>query len=346
MNRTELDEAYESMSSAQRAALLLIALGKKWATEIMRLLNVDEIRQISYWINQMKYVPQELTERVVQEFYDRLVKKSSLASSGGRDYLLEVLGAMMGEQRALEMADDIMAQEDNEVFRILKRVEPRQLAAYLKQEQPQTVALLLSYLDPKRSGMIIEELPEEMQIETVWRLARLDETDPEVIAAMERALNESLGGVAGSKRLKKMGGPKTVAEILNNLGTDREKMLLEAVGERDFDLATDIKDLMFVFADIVLLDDKSIQTLIKEIDNADLVMSLKGASDQVKEKIFRNISKRQVDTINDELAFMGPVKSSTVQQSQQKIINVIRKLDEEGKILIQGKGGGGDEIIA
>ena len=284
MNQQEIDESYEQMTSPQRAALLMIALGQKWATEIMRLLRVDEIKSISYWINYMKYVPQEVTERVIQEFYERLAKKTSLASSGGRDHLIDVLSGMMGEQRAQELADDIMAQEENEVFRILKRVEPKQLAAYLKQEQPQTVALLMSYLDPSRAASIIAELPEELQIELIWRLARLEDADPDVVAAMERALNESLGGVASTKRGKKVGGPKAVAEILNNLSRDQEKVLMEEISERDFDLATDIKDLMFVFADILLLDDKSIQAVIKEVDNADLVLSLKGASDQVKEK--------------------------------------------------------------
>lgn len=346
MNQAELDEQYAAMSNTQRVALLLIALGQKWATEIMRLLRVDEIKAISFWINNMKYVPQELTERVVQEFYDRLTHKTSLASSGGRDYLIDVLAGMMGEQRAQELADDLMAQEENEVFRILKKVEPKQLAAYLKQEQPQMIALLMSHLEAERSASIITELPEEMQCELVWRLARLEETDPDVIASMERALNESLGGMATGKKAKKMGGPKVVAEILNSLGKGRDKELLEELTERDFDLATEIKDLMFVFADIILLDDKSIQTLMKDVDQADLVLSLKGASDQAKDKIFRNISKRQVDTIVDELSFMGPVKSSTVQGAQQKIVNVIRKLDEEGKILIQGKGGGGDDIIS
>ena len=147
------------------------------------------------------------------------------------------------------------------------------------------------------------------------------------------------------KRMKKVGGPKAVAEILNNLDPESEKNIMEDIGEKDFDLAAEIKDLMFTFADIILLDDKSIQSVLKDVEQADLVMALKGATDQAKEKVFGNISKRQADTIEDELSFMGPVKASTVLASQQKIVNVIRKLDEEGKILIQGKGGG-DDIIA
>lgn len=345
MAEANVEEIYTEMSNAQKAALLLIALGQRWATEIMRSLKPDEVRKVSYWISKMDYVPQEVTERVIKDFYERLVRKTSLASSGGRDYLLDILSGMMGESKAQELVDDLAEAESSEVFRILKQVEPRQLATYLRQEQPQTVALMLSHLDPTRAAEIIAAMTEDMQYEVLLRLAKLEESDPEIVTAMERTLTKSLGPMASGKNAKKVGGTKLVAEILNNVGREDEKTLMEKISEADFDLATEIKDLMFVFADVVLLDDKSIQAVVKEIDAADLVLALKGASDAVKEKIFRNISKRQVDTINDELAFMGPVKASTVQGSQQKIVNIIRKLDSEGKILIQGKGGA-DDIIA
>lgn len=344
--RTSLEESYKQMTREQKAALLLIALGQKWATELMRLMKPDEIRRISYWINRMAYVPQELTERIIREFYDKLVAKTSLASSGGKDYLMDILVGMMGESRAQDLVADLSHHEESEVFKILKRVEPKKLASYLKQEQPQTVALMMSHLDPPRAASIISELPQESQIDVMVKMAKLEEADPEVVAAMEETLSESLGSMAVSgKQSKKVGGAKSVAEILNNFGRDREKGIMDRISEIDMTLAADIKELMFVFADLVLLDDKSIQTVLKEVDQADLVVSLKGASDAIKEKVFKNISKRQVDTINDELSFMGPVKSSTVQASQQKILNVVRRLDQEGKVLIQGKGGG-DDIIS
>jgi len=345
MAKMSVDEVYQEMSAPQKAALLLIALGQRWATEIMRCLRPEEVRKVSYWINRMDYVPQEVTERIIKEFYERLVRKTSLASAGGRDYLLEVLSGLMGESRAQELVEQLAEEESTEVFRILKQVDPRKLAGFLKQEQPQMVALLLSHIEAGRAGLIISALPEEVQFEVLLRMAKLEETDPEIISAMERSLTKSLGAVLSGAQPKKMGGTKMVAEILNAVPQQRERELMESISEADFDLATEIKDLMFVFADVVLLDDKSIQAVVKDIDQADLVMSLKGANDAVKEKIFRNLSKRQVDTINDELAFMGPVKASTVAQSQQKIVNVIRKLDAEGKILIQGKGGA-DDIIA
>lgn len=345
MPETSIDDALKAMPNAQKASLLLIALGQKWATEIMRLLKADEVKKISYWITRMDHVPQELTERVIKEFYERLVRKTSLASSGGRDYLLEILSGMMGESRAKEVVDDMAQQEDNDVFAVLRRGEPKQLAAYLKQEQPQTVALMLSHVDPKRAADIIAALPEAMQIEIVMRLAKLEETDPDVVAAMEKTLTQSLGAMTTGKRMQKVGGPKMVAELMNYIPREAEKTLMEKLGEKDFDLANAIKDLMFVFADIVLLDDKSIQAVLKDVDQADLLMAMKGASASVREKVFKNISKRQADTINDELAFMGPVKASVVNEAQTKIINIIRKLDQEGKILIQGKGGS-DDVIA
>ena len=344
MAKQNSDEIYLDMPPSQKTALLCIALGQRWSTAILRLLKPSEIRQVSYWINQLDYVPQELTERVIRDFYERLVKKTSLGGTGGGDYLMDVLSNLMGKSKAVDLIDELTNTEQTEVFRILRKVEPRHLAAYLKNEQPQTVALMMSYLDPSRAAMIIAEFPPEVQIDVVWRLARLEEADPDVIAAMERSLNQHLGAMAMGKKAKKVGGTKSVAEIMNNLGHDGEKIILEALQEKDFDLATEIKDLMFVFADIVLLDDKSIQTLIKDVDQADLVVALKGSPDPVKEKIFKNISKRQVDTITDELSFMGPLKASVVREAQQKIVNLVRKLDEEGKILIQGKGGG-DEVI-
>jgi flagellar motor switch protein FliG len=339
------EETYEEMANSQKTALLFIALGQKWATEMMRFLKVEEVKKISFWINRMNYVPQELTERVIRDFYERLVKKTSLSSAGGRDYLEDVLGGLMGESRARELIEDLSQQEDDEMFRILKRVDPKQLASYLKQEQTQTVALLLSYLEPTRTAAILAELPQAKQTDILMRLAKLEESDPEIVNAMERTLTKSLGKMVSDKKSMQVGGPKLVAEILNNVGRDDEKELMERLSEVDFDLAASIKELMFVFADVILLDDKSIQAVIKDVDQADLILALKGSNDTVKDKIFRNISKRQVDTINDELAFMGPVKSSTVQDAQQKIVNIIRKLDEEGKILIQGKGGS-DDVIA
>lgn len=338
------DQAYEEMTCSQKTALLLIALGQRWATEILRCLKVHEVKQVSFWINQMKYVPQELTERVIKEFYERLVRKTSLASSGGQDYLFDVLAGMMSESRAQELIDDLSQRKDTDVFKILRRVDPKQLAAYLKQEQSQTVAMLLSHLDPTRAATIMRELPDDKQTDILFRLARLEKSDPEIVSSMERALTETLGSMAKGSDAKEVGGVKLVAEILNNVDKEREKTLLEELGELDFELAADIKDLMFVFADVILLDDKSIQTLVKDVEQADLILALKGSSDAVKEKIFRNISKRQAETIEDELSFMGPVKSSQVQEAQQKIVNLIRKLDEEGSILIQGKGG--DDIIA
>lgn len=336
---------YTNMSSSQKAALLIIALGKKWATAIMRLLKPIEIKRVSFWINQINHVPQEVTEKVIREFYERLAKKTSLSSTGGQEFLEDVLGGIMGRSKAQDVIDELASTEESEVFRILRKVEPKLLAAYLKQEQPQTLALLMSYLEPDRSATIILNLPQEIQTDVIFRLARLEDADPDIIAAMERSLTSSLGTMASGRRMKKVGGPKAVAEILNHFNHDSEKNIMEAINEADFELAAEIKDLMFVFADIVLLDDKSIQTVIKEVDQTDLILALKGSPDNVKDQIFKNISKRQAESIADELAFMGPVKASSVKESQQKIVNIIRKLDEEGKVLIQGKGAG-DEVIS
>ena len=344
MATKDIEETLRDMGTSQKTALLFIALGQKWATALLRLLRADEVRKISYWINHINYVPQEVTEGVIREYYERLAKKTSLSSTGGSDYLLDVLSGIMGDGKAQDLIDELADSEEHEVFRILRQVDPRQLAAFLKQESPQTIALMLSYIDPTRAATIMSEFSSELQLQVVLRLARLENTDQDVIAAMERSITNSLSAMSSGKKMKKVGGAKAVAEILNNFGHEDEKNIMESLGEQDFDLAAQIKDLMFVFSDIILLDDKSIQLVMKDVEQGDLVMAMKGAPDDVKEKIFGNISKRQADTIEDELSFMGAVKASVVQESQQKIVNLIRKLDEEGKILIQGKGG--DDIIS
>ncbi|MDF2577049.1 MAG: flagellar motor switch protein FliG [Chlamydiales bacterium] len=350
--KTDIDTIYKGLNNSQKAALLLIALGQKWATEVMRLLSEDEVRKISFWINQMGYVPQEITEQVIKEFYDKLSRKSSLATMGGKDYLLDVLGGIMSEQQANQMLEELLSQEKHEVFRILKQVDPLQLAAHLKNEQPQTVALMMSHLPAQRAAAIVGALPEEMQLEIVVCLAKLQQSDPEIVSAVEQTLNASLTEAAKVAKqhqdaVKQLGGVKAVAEMLTNIGKTAEKNIMTKLAEKDFDLAAAIKEMMFVFDDIILLDDKSLQKVLKDVEQNDLIISLKGANETVRNKVFKNISKRQAESINDELAFMGPMKGSVVKASQQKIVNLIRKLDEEGQIVIQSKGGGGgdDDVV-
>ncbi|MBN4066762.1 flagellar motor switch protein FliG [Simkania negevensis] len=345
MDRFDAESTYRQLSNPQKAALLLIALGQKWASEIMRQLKEDEIKKISYWIGQMHYVPQELTERITKDFYERLQKQTTLTSSGGRDYLYGILAQMMGAERASELVDDLAQPKQQRAFNILKRIDPKQLATFFRHEQSQAVALIMAYLESVHAARIIEALPKEKQVEVVMRLAVLEDTDPDIVEEMEKTLKDSLSSVATGRIKKEVGGVKIVADILNSLTPTAEQFIMEQISEKDFDLATEIKELMFVFDDLVLLDDKSTQALLKEIEQDDLIVALKGANEGVVDKVFKNISKRQVSTIKDELAFMGPVKASVVHAAQQKIVNIIRKLDEEGKILISGKGGG-DEIIS
>ncbi|MDF2550345.1 MAG: flagellar motor switch protein FliG [Chlamydiales bacterium] len=343
-DRESEEISFTNPTSSQKLALLLIALGQKWATEMMRLMKPEEVKKVSFWINRINYVPQEVTEKIIREFYDKLVAKTSLASTGGREYLMDILVGMMGDSRAKELIEDLSHEEENEVFRILKRVEPRKLASYFKHEQPQTVALMMGHLDPQRAAAIISEMPNDVQFEVLMRMAKLEETDQDIVNAMEESLTATLGSVGVGKKSKKVGGAKAVAEVLNFFRREGSKSIMDRISETDVNLAGEIKDMMFVFTDIVLIDDKSMQSVLKEIEQADIVLALKGANDEIRDKVFRNISKRQADTINDEISFLGAVKSSSVHASQQKIVNIIRKLDQEGKIVIQGKGNSDDVI--
>ncbi len=338
-----LESEYKEMPNAKKIALLMIALGQRWATEILRHLKENEIKEISYWISKMETVPQSLTEKVINEFYTALAKRASLSTMGGRDYLMNIFTGLMGENKAREVLGEMLDREKYEIFKVLKQVDPKQLAAYLKQEQPQTIALMLSYVEPPRAAAIISALSEDIRVSVIYSMATLEEIDTEVVEAVEQALTANLSTLSDGKPLEKMGGVRVVAELLNNMNESKD--VLEKLSEEHFDLAAKIKELMFVFDDIVLLDDKSIQIVLKDVDPSNLVLALKGAQPNAKERIFQNISRRQIENINDELAFLGPVKASAVAEAQQKIVNMIRKLDEEGKILIQGRGGN-DEIIA
>ncbi len=340
-----LDKNFQKLTKPQKAALLMIALGQKWATEAMRHLRKDEVHKLSYWIKQTEYVPQSITEGVIRSFYEGVIQKTSLSSIGGKDYLLDVLQGLMGEERAKEVLEDLMQQDAQGSFRVLRRVDPKQVALHIKNEQPQTIALMLAYLDSGRASQIVESLPDEVQAEVIYRLAKLEEIDPDVVSHVEQSLSHSLGALASKRVSQKTGGPQCVADILNEMDKSLGKDIIDALSEADYDLATNIKDRMFVFEDITLLDDKSTQTVLKEVDQTDIIIALKGASEAVKAKIFDNLSKRQVETISEELSFLGPMKASVVRQAHQKIISIIRKLDEEGMILIQGKGGGDDQII-
>jgi flagellar motor switch protein FliG len=344
MTENYFDTVYQNFNCGQKIALLMIALGERWATEILRLLKDDDVRSISYWISQLKHVPKELTERVIKDFYTRLSSNTSLSVSGGREYLYNVLIGIMGEAKAKEVVEELSTQEDPEVFRILKKVDSAQLAAYIKNENPQTIALMMGYLEPGRAATIIELLPQSIQNKVMICLAKIEETDPEIVEAMEQALSEGIGRLASDNIMRKIGGIEVVAEILNHMQAGKDKEILEKLSDMDFDLAVEIKELMFVFADIVLLDDKSMVTLLKEVEEPDLILALKGANNEISEKIYKNLSQRQIDTIKDELTFMGPVKASAVKAAQQQIVTMIRKLDEEGKVLIQGKGGDGGII--
>lgn len=350
-NNLEIEKMYKGFSHTQRGALLLIALGKKWATELMRFMKKEEVRTLAYWINQMGYVPQEITERVVKDFYDQLMKKSSLSSSGGREYLLSVLGGMMPESEAKELLEQIkerVATEDNEVFHILKRIDPEKLAAYFKHEPPQIVALMLSHLSTSRSTQIIGFLPEQMQTEVIMRIANMNDIDSEVVAAVEEKLISNLNSLVKKDQGEKIvreNGRKEAAAILNCLSKERSKTIMNNIIEKDFDLSTSIKEWMITFEDLKLLDGPAVQKVLSKTNKSELVLAMKGADEETLQIIYANMSKGQRKSIQDELGFMGPIKASVVREAQQKVVATMRELEEEGTITIAGKGGGEDVIV-
>ena len=237
-----------------------------------------------------------------------------------------------------------LVQEVKPLFEFIKKTDPAQLVNFIQSEHPQTIALVLAYLEPAQAAVVLSSLAEERQLEVVQRIATMDKTAPEVIKEVEDVLQRKLSAVS-NEGLTISGGVKTVAEVLNMIDRQTEKGILKSLDDNDPDLSNEIKKLMFVFDDIVLIDDRGIQQILKDVDNKELAMALKTASEDVKDKVFKNMSKRAAEAINEEMEYMGPVRLKQVEESQQRVVSIIRKLEEAGEIIISGRGGVGDELI-
>jgi flagellar motor switch protein FliG len=227
---------------------------------------------------------------------------------------------------------------------MLKSVDASQLSNFLHSEQPQTIALILSHLEPQQAGNVLSSLPQEVQVDVVMRMATMNETAPEIVAKVATVVQRQLSSSIGQE-LRSAGGAKSVAEMLNNVDRATEKAILSSMEEHNQELADEIKKMMFVFEDVVLVEDRSMQRVLKEIDTSELALALKSASEEVQEKIFKNISKRAAELIKEEIEYMGPVRLRDVEESQQRIVNVIRRLEEEGEVVVAGRGGAGEEFI-
>ncbi len=330
-----------TLTGRRKAAILLIALGKEKASEIYKHLNEDEIEQLTLEIANLSKVDAEAKNQVIEEFY-QLCLAQNYISEGGIEYAREILERAMGSQKALEIINKLTSSLQVRPFDFIRKAEPSQILNFIQNEHPQTIALVLAYLRPQQAAAIISSLPQEKQVDVATRIALMDRTSPDVIKEVERVLERKLSSMLTAD-FTNAGGIQALVDILLSVDRGTEKYIMENLELRDKELAEEIRKRMFVFEDIVTLDNRSIQRFLREVDNSDLALALKGASEEVKKVIFANMSKRLQEMIKEDMEYMGPVRLRDVENAQQKIVNIIRQLEEAGEIIISR--GGGDEII-
>lgn len=328
----------QSLSGKKKAAIFIMALGTQAAAPIYRNLSEQEMETLTTEIAQLKNINASVIREVVEEFH-AMVKAQEYIASGGLEYARQVLEEAVGEQKAMEVIKTVQMSLQVKGFNILQEVDPNQLMAFLQKEHPQTIALVLTQLNPMQAATVLADLPPPIQVDVMNRLARMERVSPDTIKAVERVLESRVDFSQGASKL---GGVKTAAEILNLIGQRFEKHIMNGIAKEDPELATEIKNLMFVFEDIIGLDDRSIQKILKEVDNKDLAYALKAVSEELKAKILSNMSKRAADIVLEELKYMGPVRLREVEEAQQKIIEIIRRLEEEGQIVM---GSAEDQLV-
>lgn len=330
MRKTDSELTYK-----RKAAIILTLLGADVAGEVVKNLTEEQVEVLSLEVARLDRVSPEQREEVIGEFYELAIAQDFIAE-GGINQAREVLENAFGAERAESMIRRILSAMQVVPFEFLKRADPAQLLSFIQDEHPQTIALILAYLPMNQSAMIISKLPQELRGEVAERIALMDQTSPEVIKRVEAVLEKKVSNLI-SNEMSKAGGPKALVDLLNRVDRSTERVILDQLSETNPELAEEVKNMMFVFEDIIGLDDRAIQSIMKEVEVKDLATALKGTPEAVQEKIFGNMSERARDMLKEDMEFMGPVKLSAVEESQQKIVGVIRRLEESGDISI-GRG--------
>lgn len=327
---------FKDLSGRQKVAILVMTVDVEVAANIFRLFDAREVELISVEITNMKGVSDRIVQKVVEEYFQMMTAQGYIME-GGIEYATTILQRTFGMDRAKEIIEKVRMLTAIRGFDILKKADPQQLASFLSKEHPQTVSLILSHLPPDQSAEILNEFSDELRSEVLMRIATLGKVSPQVVTEIEQVVDQ-IGEAVLSKNLAKTGGAHLVASILNKSTTAMAKALLESIEEKDENLGMEIKRLMFLFEDIVLIDDKGIQRLLRDIDKRDLALSLKVSDEKIRTKIFKNMSERASAVIKEELEFMPPVKLKDVEAAQMRIVEVIKRLEEREEIVIAGRG--------
>jgi len=331
------------LSGVRKSAILLLSLAQDQAAEILKRLPPEAVEEVSREIASLTEISVDVRKEVFGEFYN-LALANSYVSEGGLEYAKTLLRKSLDGEDADRIIKQVTQQVQTTPFSFLQKAESENLLTFIQDEHPQTIALILAHLNPQKASEILVGLPSQKQIEVVKRIANMEQTNPEVIKEVEQGLAYRLSDIV-SQTFEKAGGVESVAEILNLADRSTEKGMMEGLEAEDPDLVESIRRLMFVFEDILLVNDKGIQSVLKEIDNEELALALKTASEELKQKIFKNMSERASQLIQEDMQYMGPVRVSDVEAAQQKIVDVVRRLEDAGEIIIAGRGGEKEMVV-
>jgi len=331
----------KALNGKQKAANFMVFLGPEKSARLFQHMNDDEIEQLTLEIANLRKVSSDKMDEIFREFFEMCLA-NEFVGQGGIDYAREVLEKAYGAEKTMEIIGRISASLQVRPFDFIRKAEPTQLLNFIQSEHPQTIALILAYLDPEKASAVLSALPPEKQAEVAKRIAIMDTTSPEVIKEVERVLERKLSSIA-PQEMRMAGGVKSVVEIINRVDRATEKSIMESLEVQDPELAEEIKKLMFVFEDIVMIDDRSVQRVLREVESQDMALALKGASNEVSQKVYNNMSSRAADMLREDIEFMGPVRLRDVEEAQQRIVNIIRRLEDAGEIVVAR--GGGDEVI-
>ncbi len=331
----------DDIGGVQKAAILLIALGPEKSANVFKHLKEDEIEQLTLEIANTRSVSPELKNSVMDEFYEVCLAQQYIAE-GGIGYAKELLDKALGEEKARDVIGRLTASLQVRPFEFVRKTDTSQLLNFIQDEHPQTIALILAYMPSGQASAVVSALPPEKQADVAKRIAMMDRTSPDVIKEVEKVLERKLSAMV-NQDYTIVGGVDAIVSILNSVDRGTEKHIMETLEIEEPELADEIRRKMFVFEDILLLDNRAIQTVLREVDNNELAIALKSTNEQVQQVIFDNLSSRLASMIKEDMEYMGPVRLKDVEDAQQKIVNIIRKLEDAGEIVISR--GGGDEIV-
>jgi len=338
-----LPESIDEVDGVVKAAILLVSLDPTKSSEMLRRLPPESLEDVTREVAGLGRVPETLRTAVLGEFYQHSLARQGMRE-GGLDYAKSLLQQSMDPKDADKLLSKIQTQVQKTPFSFLQKAESENLLTFIQDEHPQTIALILCHMPHYKASEILVGLPAQKQVEVIKRIANMEQTNPEVIREVERGLESRLANML-MQSTEKAGGVPTVAEMLNLADRSTEKTIMESLEQEDPDLVEEIRRLMFVFEDILLVNDKGIQSVLKEVDNDELGLALKTASEELQQKIFANMSERAASLIKEDMEYMGPVRISDVEAAQQRVVDIVRRLEDAGEIIIAGRGGESELVV-